>query len=346
MATYTKLASGHWRAQIRKTGLKDSNTFKLRRDAVEWATARESQAKRIISSGFQSIEEGYTVGMLIDEFVRDTPAGGKTKTATLTMLKRELGNIGLRSLSNLHMMEFITKRRKTAGGVTIAADLCFLTAILKYGKHARKMDLDLNLTRDARAQLSALKVNTRSKERDRMPEDAELDLLYAHWSKSKTMKTPMETICRFALATTMRQEEICSILLSDIDPSTPSIIIRNRKDPQKKYGNDQTVPLLPAAWKIIEPIFAESKTGRVFPFEANTVSTSFTRACKATGIKNLHFHDLRHKATSDLFNKMGFQIQQVAIFTGHKDWKMLARYTHTTAKDVLNFLTQKSISVA
>jgi site-specific recombinase XerD len=44
-------------------------------------------------------------------------------------------------------------------------------------------------------------------------------------------------------------------------------------------------------------------------------------------IEDLHFHDLRHEGTSRLF-EAGFSIEQVALVTGHKDWKMPRRYTH------------------
>ena len=54
---------------------------------------------------------------------------------------------------------------------------------------------------------------------------------------------------------------------------------------------------------------------------------AFTRACQDLAIKDLHFHDLRHEGTSRLF-EAGFAIEQVALVTGHKDWKMLRRYTH------------------
>lgn len=43
-------------------------------------------------------------------------------------------------------------------------------------------------------------------------------------------------------------------------------------------------------------------------------------------INDLHFHDLRHEATSRLFEQ-GYQIQEVAIVTGHRSWDMLKRYT-------------------
>jgi site-specific recombinase XerD len=45
------------------------------------------------------------------------------------------------------------------------------------------------------------------------------------------------------------------------------------------------------------------------------------------GIEDLDFHDLRHEGTSRLL-EAGFAIEQVSLVTGHKDWKMLRRYTH------------------
>ena len=54
---------------------------------------------------------------------------------------------------------------------------------------------------------------------------------------------------------------------------------------------------------------------------------AFTRTCRDLKIEDLHFHDLRHEGASRLF-EAGFSIQQVALVTGHRDWKMLRRYTH------------------
>jgi integrase len=83
------------------------------------------------------------------------------------------------------------------------------------------------------------------------------------------------------------------------------------------------------AWTIIEEQlkFAGINGGRIFPYNGRSVGTAFRRQCRELKIKNLHFHDLRHEATSRLF-EAGFSIEQVALVTGHKDWKMLRRYTH------------------
>jgi integrase len=73
--------------------------------------------------------------------------------------------------------------------------------------------------------------------------------------------------------------------------------------------------------------FRSNDDDRIFPFKHKSISTVFPRACQDLGIEDLHFHDLRHGGTSRLF-EAGFQIHQVALVTGHKDWKMLRRYTH------------------
>ncbi len=49
---------------------------------------------------------------------------------------------------------------------------------------------------------------------------------------------------------------------------------------------------------------------------------------------DLIFHDLRHEATSRLFEK-GFDTMEVRTITGHKTLQMLARYTHLRAEDLV-----------
>jgi integrase len=83
------------------------------------------------------------------------------------------------------------------------------------------------------------------------------------------------------------------------------------------------------ACKIIEEQgrFSNIRQGRIFPYNGRSVGAAFRRQCRDLKIVDLHFHDLRHEGTSRLF-EAGFSIEQVALVTGHKDWKMLRRYTH------------------
>ena len=71
----------------------------------------------------------------------------------------------------------------------------------------------------------------------------------------------------------MRQEEICGIAWADVDASNRTVIVRDRKDPRHKTGNDQKVPLLDVtgydAMAMLEAQKAAcSSRGRIFPYNA------------------------------------------------------------------------------
>jgi integrase len=60
---------------------------------------------------------------------------------------------------------------------------------------------------------------------------------------------------------------------------------------------------------------------------------AWDRLIKRAGISNLRFHDLRHEAISRFF-ELGLSIPEVALISGHRDFKMLFRYTHLRPADV------------
>lgn len=337
MAALSQLPSGKWRAQVRRAGIYRAATFPTKREAKDWAAGIEAQAHHVAAGGFAPVPKAATVADLIDKY-RETVAKlpGKTKAATLDMLRDRIGKVRLASLNAVTLRDFIDGRIEDgAGGVTIAGDLSFLSAVLKWGRHARHLDINDRLAMDARESLKHRGLNTRSKEREREPTDDELARLYAHWQANTRQRIDMVTLCRFALATGMRQDEICQLQVADVDRAARTVIIRDRKDPKHKVGNDQTVPLLPDAWAIVEPLIEDREDGAIFGTRAASVSTAFTRACKAVNppIVDLHFHDLRHRATAQFF-RMGLDIPRVAILTGHKTWTMLRRYTEIKPADV------------
>jgi len=67
------------------------------------------------------------------------------------------------------------------------------------------------------------------------------------------------------------------------------------------------------------------------------LSGAFLRLCRKHKLENLRFHHLRHEATSRFFEK-GLNPVEVATITGHKDTRMLMRYTHLRAEDLVKRL--------
>ena len=148
----------------------------------------------------------------------------------------------------------------------------------------------------------------------------------------------MGAVVRFALLTARRQEEITRLRWDDLDRSRGVAKLRDVKHPTKKMGNDKWFRMLTPAWELID---AQSRhkgsdgtsSELVFPFDPKSIGAAFTRATRFLGIEDLHFHDLRHEATSRLFEK-GYSIQEVAQFTLHESWMTLKRYTHLRPEDV------------
>src|SRR5439155_5253282 len=94
-------------------------------------------------------------------------------------------------------------------------------------------------------------------------------------------------VVRFAVATAMRRSEIARLCWADVDPAKRVVLVRDRKDPRRKAGNDQWVP-----WDLVQRQPRADGAERIFPIHESTMSKYFTWACRDLGIPDLHFHDL------------------------------------------------------
>jgi integrase len=338
MATFTKLPSGSWRAQIRKSGITKSASFILKRDAVDWANRVEASISDSHHRGYIKPQSATTIAKLILAYEAQLKSCGRSKSAVLKSLRESnLGDVKLNQLSPIHLGEFIDTREKTAGGVTIAVDLSYLGAVLKWARESKRLDVNPALALDARASLKHRGLNTRAQSRTRIPTEAELNRLCKFFDSRALSKVPMSDIVRFATSSAMRLGEICRLQVEDLGKDFKTIVIRKRKhpDPTVKEHNDQVVPLLGSASEIAKRMVNNRTEGKLFERATEVaVGAAFTRAVQTLGIEDLRFHDLRHHGITALF-KAGLRIEQVAVVSGHRDWKMLKRYTHLQADDVI-----------
>lgn len=153
--------------------------------------------------------------------------------------------------------------------------------------------------------------------------DAEIDAIKRHLCRQVSVR--MADIIDFALQSCMRVGEICRLRWDDLNEIDRTVMIRDRKHPTKKFGNHQVVPLLRGS---LDTLLRQPVRGdRPFPHDPTNISLKFRRAADAAGVPDVVFHDLRHEGISRMF-EMGFQIQEVALVSGHTNWKTLARYVH------------------
>jgi integrase len=338
MASITKLPSGSWRAQVRRKGHSVSETFLHREDARAWATEAEGQADRgRIPTGRRARDAkklSDLIALHIDDMKDVGRPLGRSKSATLEMLCRKIGALKLTELNRERLIRFGRDRaRGGAGPVTLGQDIGAIKLIISHAAAVHGVEVSVEPVNLARIALRSLGLIGKGNERDRRPTEEELKALYGYFDSNPRQIIPMSRIIKFAIASAMRQEEICRVTWDDLDLQKKLLLIRDRKDPREKKGNNQRIPLLNVSGYDALGLIEEQRSrrsnqdDRIFPYFHKSAGTAFTRACKDLKIIDLHFHDLRHEGTSRLF-EAGFAIQQVALVTGHKDWKMLRRYTH------------------
>lgn len=325
MASIKQMGPDSWRVQVRIKGhAAVCQTFRTEKQARSWAekTEREIRAGR-------SVVLGLTVARAVERFreFRDKGKRPISLTSTehyyLNHIVDGLGQIQVDRLTAKHLIDWCRDRAELgAGPSTMSSEVSKLGTVLRYVSASMDTPM-IDVVTAARPLLEYNGLVGPSAWRDRRPTTAEL-------AKLQEFVAPLLwDIIQFAIATAMRRGEITRIEWDDLDDGRKCIMVRDRKHPRMQSGHHMLVPLTSHAgidaWELVRSIPRVS--ARIFPVAPEWISDEFKVACDAAGIVDLHFHDLRHEATSRFF-EAGLQIQQVAVLTGHKNWANLRRYTN------------------
>lgn len=133
----------------------------------------------------------------------------------------------------------------------------------------------------------------------------------------------------------MRRSELLNLLWSNVDLIQGIAFL-----PQTKNGQPRVVPLSPAAVLVLSNLARLNTSDRVLPLSCNALRLAWERLLRRAKIKDLRLHDLRHEAISRFF-EMGLAMPEVALISGHRDARKLMRYTHVSAKAVVEKLRAK-----
>ncbi|WP_226855005.1 site-specific integrase [Acidithiobacillus ferriphilus] len=157
----------------------------------------------------------------------------------------------------------------------------------------------------------------------RLVDDEEQRLLDA----CRATNPELAHIVTIAIETAMRQGEIIGMTWDLVDLKRHTVTLLTTKN-----GSKRIVPLSNTAVGTLQGM-PRRMDGRVWTYTQDGLKSSWIKAVKRTAIDDLTFHDLRHEATSRLFEK-GFNPMEVSSITGHKNMQMLKRYTHLKAEDL------------
>lgn len=138
----------------------------------------------------------------------------------------------------------------------------------------------------------------------------------------------------------IREGELLALTPADFDLEAGTVSIN--KSYQRLKGEDViTTPKTPKSNRVIQMpkflcgemadylkmFYSTEKNGRIFPISKHYLKHEMERGCKATGVKRIRIHDLRHSHVSLLID-MGFTALAIADRVGHESIDITYRYAH------------------
>lgn len=328
MATFSKRNGKHF-VQIRRKGFATvCRTFHLKADAEEWARYMESKADRGDLPAPVRVLDNYKVSDILtryrDEITPKKRGAFFERYVIDAFLRLPLAGLTMAQVTPAHFSSYREQRLKEVRPATINRQL----GVIRHSFDVAIQEWGIPLKENPVAKLKRYKVNDA---RSRRLEEGELEALE---EAGKVCRNPLfMPFVRLAIETAMRRGELLALEWKHINFEQRTLHI-----PVAKNGHGRTIPLTSNAVQILNEIQKlGSRKASVFNIKLDAVDSSWGRLVNRAKLKNLRLHDLRHEAISRFFER-GLSIPEVALISGHRDFRMLFRYTHLKAKDLVQRL--------
>ena len=342
MASITKRPSGGWQARVRLNGHDTkTKTFTTRAEALAWARATEqtlstetpdeAQAKQL--AGAVLLRQAL---LRYQDEITPRKRGARIERYIIRgFLKDPIADLPIGKITAVDVTAWRNRRLKKVQSGTVLRAWNLLHHLFEVARREWGLPVD-NPTHIARRPKPPIP-------RDRRLHDGELEALDAACDATRTPW--LKPLIYLAIDTAMRKGELLLMKWSDVNLTDGHIFI---PAVNTKTSKARTVPISPRARENLESLMPpELKAGsasrklaaalnkRVFPITPNAAKLSWQRTLKRANIQDLHFHDLRHEATSRFF-EMGLDTMEVAAITGHETLQMLKRYTHIKTRRLVD----------
>jgi len=133
-------------------------------------------------------------------------------------------------------------------------------------------------------------------------------------------------LTKLALATGFRRSELLSLSWRNIDLEKNKIYVQRKECAARGSSCSMRIVPLPKKAKDLLTSF-KNKEGKIINLTKGSARSGFDRAKKKANLNNLRFHDLRHIAISRMWS-CGMNALEISACSGHRDIKMLMRYSH------------------
>ena len=324
MAQIEKRGKGQWRARVRRDGYPDqSKTFASNEAAKQWAAGIETEMnKGVFVSRAES--ESTLLGEALDRYMREVTPRKKGRVRETARIKVWMAHpLAMRTLAAVRGSDLANYRdaQREAGkaDATIRLNLVIISHLFEIARREWSME---NLANPCKN----ITMPKGSRQRDRRLEDGEEARLIEALN-DRCRNIYIVPLILFSLETGTRRSELVKLRWENINITKRTAMIIDSKN-----SDSREIPLSTTAIRILDGL-PRSISGRVFVVSADAATRAITAATRMAGIADFRLHDLRHEATSRLFEK-GLNQMEAASVTGHKTLQMLKRYTHLRAEDL------------
>lgn len=145
---------------------------------------------------------------------------------------------------------------------------------------------------------------------------------------------------RFAVMTTLRRSEVCSLQWEDVNWVKNVVTLRRPGHLKKSKTSTRDVPLLPPALQILQQL-GSGKTGQIFEISPSGISQALRRSADRVELFDVRLHDMRREGISRLVELLEASLEEVMVFSGHSDRAVLQKhYLQQRANVIGDRLTQ------
>lgn len=370
MAGKKQFPNGTWQFTVKKAGVLDKPiyiTSKTEAEGAREAAKLEALLDRgIVPTQHQAPARVTSIEQLARLFMREAHPKPKDVQQLDSIIKTR-GAVPLTAINAGWVDDWISelKRVEKLAPATIRAKVGALARCTDWGMrkgHLMMPDHPLRTLPDGYAQYSkrdsaAAGVLRTDVERDRRLEKGEMEKVLAvidggvlaRKQRPLALDDPAALRCLFILApeSAMRMREMYTLTLDQVDLPRKTVFLDKTKN-----GDKRQVPLSTdaiAALKVYLKV-RKAEGNRLFPWwdgdesddalaaVSDYLSKLFKGIFAQAGCEGLTFHDLRHEATSRLFERTKLSETAIMRVTGHKSHRMMMRYTNLRGSDLADAL--------
>lgn len=311
------------------------------RNSKRASLALDPDAQRVLESRVKRHEvKAATLSIILDRYKEEVSSKKKSAASEAHKIARiqrsELAGKSLYRITPDDVLGFLKGLKRDQEGPLYGKPLAeatkrklaaLLSHVFTIARKRWRMDI-ANPVKD-------IELPSPGKSRKRRLNDGEEEKLLAELGKARQAVIVVPMV-RLAIQTAMRQGELLSIEWKDlrIADDHGTVTLHDTKN-----GEQRIVPLDSTACSILAGMTRPLKGGAIFPIKQQALRVIWESACRRAGIDDLRFHDLRHEATSRLF-ELGLDRIEAASITGHKTLQMLMDYTHLRAERLAKKLNQ------